>query len=408
MNTQPFLNPFRPGAGQSPPHLAGRGKEQEEFKKLLEQAPILKNLILTGLRGVGKTVLLETFKPIAYENGWFWAGTDLSETASVSEQNMVIRILADLAAITSSFSISVEQQKGIGFAKQADTIDIKLSYGVLMSIYNNTPGLESDKLKRVLDVVWESTKGKVKGIVLAYDEAQNLKDHAIDREYPLSLLLEVIQYLQRRQIPYLLVLTGLPTLYPTLVEARTYSERMFHIINLDKLSPEESREAIERPIKKDNCPASFTDEAIDEIVKLSGGYPYFIQFFCKETFDAYIQQISVGIEKPMISIFDIIAKLDTDFYSGRMSRITDKQRELLRIAAKLPTANEEFTVQDILNKAKELNDNKFSSSYINQYLVKLIHVGLIFKNKFGKYCFAVPLLADYINRQEEEDKYIPL
>ena len=92
MNPQPFLNPFRPGAGQSPPHLAGREKEQEEFKKLLGQKPILKNLILTGLRGVGKTVLLETFKPIAYENGWFWAGTDLSETASVSEQNMVIRI----------------------------------------------------------------------------------------------------------------------------------------------------------------------------------------------------------------------------------------------------------------------------------------------------------------------------
>ncbi len=407
MNPQPFLNPFRPGAGQSPPHLAGRGKEQEEFKKLLEQTPILKNLILTGLRGVGKTVLLETFKPIAYENGWFWAGTDLSETASVSEQNMVIRILADLAAITSSFSISVEQQKTIGFSKQPETIDIKLSYNVLMSIYNTTPGLEADKLKRVLDVVWESVKGKVKGIVLAYDEAQNLKDHATEREYPLSLLLEVVQYLQRRQIPYLLVLTGLPTLYPTLVEARTYSERMFHIINLDKLTPEESREAIETPIKKENCPATFTQDAINEIVRLSGGYPYFIQFFCKETFDAYIQQISVGIENPMISITDIIAKLDTDFYSGRMSRITDKQRELLRIAAKLPTANEEFTGQDILNKAKELNDNKFSASYINQYLVKLIYVGLIFKNKFGKYCFAVPLLADYINRQEEEDKNIP-
>ena len=74
-----FRNPFRPGAGHAPPHLAGRLEEREEFLRLLEQEAILENLLLTGLRGVGKTVLLETFKPLALRNGWFWAGADLSE-----------------------------------------------------------------------------------------------------------------------------------------------------------------------------------------------------------------------------------------------------------------------------------------------------------------------------------------
>ena len=400
---EPFLNPFRPGAGQPPPHLAGREVEQREFKELLEQNPILNNLILTGLRGVGKTVLLETFKPIANQLGWFWAGTDLSESASISEQNLIIRVLADLASITSSFSVTIQEQNRIGFVNSTGNKEIYLTYAMLTAIYNNTPGLESDKLKNVLEIVWNAIKGKVKGIVLAYDEAQNLKDHAAERQYPLSLLLEVIQYLQRKQIPYLLILTGLPTLYPTLVETRTYSERMFHIISLDKLSKEASREAIVTPIKKDNCPTTFHENTIQEIIRLSSGYPYFIQFFCKEIFDSYIQQISVGIENPNISIHEIIAKLDTDFYSGRWSRITDKQRDLCRIIAKLDTANDEFAVQDIFAKAKEMNFNNFSASYINQYLTKFILLGLIFKNRHGKYSFAVPLLADYIKREEEED-----
>ena len=79
MNQKLCTNPFRPGAGHAPPYLAGREEEKKEFARLLGQSPVLDNLVLTGLRGVGKTVLLETFKPIAIQNGWLWAGTDLSE-----------------------------------------------------------------------------------------------------------------------------------------------------------------------------------------------------------------------------------------------------------------------------------------------------------------------------------------
>ena len=85
-----FANPFRPGAGHKPPYLAGRQQETAEFLRLLKQDVILENMVLTGLRGVGKTVLLDTFKPLAMEQGWAWVGTDLSESSSITEERLGI------------------------------------------------------------------------------------------------------------------------------------------------------------------------------------------------------------------------------------------------------------------------------------------------------------------------------
>src|SRR3954470_19128332 len=103
-----FTNPFRPGAGHMPPYLAGRDEETAEFERLLKQTTILENLVLTGLRGVGKTVLLDTFKPLAISHGWLWVGTDLSESVSVSEEALAIRLLTDLSVVSSSMVLGEE------------------------------------------------------------------------------------------------------------------------------------------------------------------------------------------------------------------------------------------------------------------------------------------------------------
>lgn len=399
---KPFQNPFRPGAGTQPPYLAGRKREANEFKDLLAQSPILKNLVITGLRGVGKTVLLEEFKSIALSEKWFWAGTDLSEAASISEQNLSIRIMTDLSTLVSSFAVPNDDKRSIGFSTSSEKVETKLTYTTLFSIYTAVPGLEADKLKYLLEFIWSVVKDKVKGIVLAYDEAQFLKDKAEDRQYPMSLLLEVISYIQRKQIPYLLILTGLPTLVATLSETRTYSERMFQIMTLHKLSDEETKEAINVPIQEKKCPVKFTDAGIFEITKYSSGYPYFIQFFCKETFDSVLQQINAGVETPHVTISDFVRKLDTDFYANRWSRVTDRQRDLLMVIAKLDNANEEFTTKEIVQMSEKMLEKSFSPAYVVNTLVKLTLVGLVFKNRRGKYSFAVPLLADYINRNNSE------
>src|SRR5258708_7392721 len=95
-----FSNPFRPGAGHRPPYLAGRQQEVDEFQRLLGQTVILQNMVLTGLRGVGKTVLLEECKPVAIQAGWLWVGADLSEAASLTDDRIALRLLTDLALAT--------------------------------------------------------------------------------------------------------------------------------------------------------------------------------------------------------------------------------------------------------------------------------------------------------------------
>lgn len=396
-----FKNPFRPGAGHTPPYLAGRQDERKEFLRLLTQERILENMVLTGLRGVGKTVLLETLKPQAINHGWLWVGTDLSESTSVSEDHVAVRLCTDLSIVTSGIVVKTEEIQGPGFSAGTEKVEHTLSYQTLLEIYKNTPGLALDKLKAVLETAWRvlSSVHQPKGIIFAYDEAQNLSDQAQKEQYPLSLMLDTFQSVQRKGLPLMLVLTGLPTLFPKLVEARTFSERMFRVVFLKSLNPEESRDAILKPIEEDvNCPIQLSDESVNTIIGMSGGYPYFIQFICREVYDAFIQKIDKG-EQAFVPVEEIEQKLDTDFFAGRWARATDRQRELLSVIALLDNCNDEFTVQEVVEISKDALDKPFSSSHVNQMLSALSTQGLIFKNRHGKYSFAVPLMGRFITRQ---------
>lgn len=402
MKEAAFKNPYRPGAGHMPPHLAGREREYEEFDQLLEQDEILKNVVLTGLRGVGKTVLLETFKPRAVEKGWFWASADLSESASISEIALAQRLLADLSLITSTIMVEQAQAPGVGFTAGPAAKEVPLSHAVLTSVYERTPGLVSDKIKATLEFAWEHLRrtGKQK-LIFAYDEAQNLSDHAGKEQFPLSVLLDVFQSIQKKGIPFMLVLAGLPTLFPKLVDARTYAERMFRVMTLSKLNSDESREAILRPIEVAACPIKFSTNSVEVIIYESGGYPYFIQFICREVFDVFIQQNEQG-ELGTVPIDAIQQKLDADFFAGRWARITDRQKELLTVVAHLDEPDEEFTIQELVEKSKELLSKSFSSSHANQMLASLTERGMIYKNRVGKYSFAVPLLGRFIRRIDQQ------
>lgn len=401
-NSTAFENPFRPGAGHQPPYLAGRDREQAEIKRILTQTVVTENVILTGLRGVGKTVLLETFKPIAYENNWLWTGTDFSESTSVSEETIAKRIITDLAIITSPYVISEQSTTPIGFLTETKISRTNANYETLIHIYERTPGLVSDKLKFIFELSWVLIKNQneaIKGIVFAYDEAQNIEDHAPQGQYPLSLLLEVFQSIQRKNIPFILIFTGLPTLFPKLVDARTYAERMFHVIFLNQLDRDASREAILKPIERDKCKFRLKDEDVDRIIDFSCGYPYFIQYICKEIFDAWLQKI-MQKEPPTALYDDIIRKLDIDFFQGRWLNLTDRQRELLKVISILEHCDNEFTVQEIATKSKDVLEKSFSPSHTNQMLASLANKGLVFKNRFGKYSLAVPLLSQFIRRQD--------
>lgn len=386
-----------------PPYLAGREGEYAGFDRLLEQDEILENLVLTGLRGVGKTVLLETFKPRALQQGWLWAAADLSESASIGETALAERLLADLALITSSATVADPRpRQQIGFSAPAESLpEVPLSHEVLAAIYAQTPGLTADKIKATLEFAWEHLRNQGQHrVVFAYDEAQNLSDHATKDQFPLSVLLDVFQSIQKKGIPFMLVLAGLPTLFPKLVDARTYAERMFRVMTLTKLSADESREAILKPIEVAGCPVKLTQASVGVIVDESAGYPYFIQFICREVYDVFIRQHADEEEK-FVPVEAIQHKLDADFFAGRWARITDRQRELLWVVAHLDHPDEEFTILELTARAKALLPKAFSPSHANQLLVSLSERGMIYKNRFGEYSFAVPLLGRFIRRTYE-------
>ncbi len=395
-----FENPFRPGAGHMPPFLAGRETSVAEITRLLDQKIILENLVVTGLRGVGKTVLMEKMKPLAIDHGWLWVGTDLSEAASLSENNIATRLLADLAPIASLFSVKGEPVRSLGFTAKKTVRSVQLDYNTLVEVYESTPGLSADKLKYVLEMVWSAVSlHGIKGVVFAYDEAQILSDHAAKEEYPLSLLLDVFQSIQRKGIPFMLWLSGLPTLFPKLVDARTFAERMFRVLFLDRLEENFAKEAFSKPIAVKGSPVRFDSSLMTQLIFESGGYPYFIQFLGREAFDVLRQSPEALTHNHPVFMPAILRKLDSDFFSGRWSKVTDRQRDLLILISRLPDADVEFSVQGIEQASRKSLKKPFSASHITQLLATLAEAGLIYKNRHGRYSFAVPLLGAFIRRQ---------
>ena len=231
-------------------------------------------------------------------------------------------------------------------------------------------------------------------------KSQNLSDHAEHNQFPLSLILDVFSQVQRQgtRCQFLLVLSGLPTLIPKLNEARTFTERMFHTVMLDRLDKEDARDAIVKPLEINKSTLNFSENVITSVVKASRGYPFFIQFICKEIFDAWIGKMTVGLA-PSVPRAEIMAKLDQDFFTPRWTRATDRQQEFMQVIATLPNAEDEFSVPEIVRASKDLLKKGFSPSHAIQILGNLAERGLIYRNRRGLYCFAVPLLSGFIQRQ---------
>ena len=392
-------NPYTPGAAHQPPYLAGREQERKEFNRLLQQQRVLENMILTGLRGVGKTVLLTAhLKPDAIKSGWLWVENSFSESASVSEEHLARRLLTDLSLKTAEWQCASFPRREAGFTAEEKEQAVYLP-DMLESVYRHTRGLTADKIKAALGTVWETMqkRGKERGIVFSYDEAQNLADHKAKMQYPLSVLLEVFSSLQSRGAPFLLLLTGLPTLFGKLVHARTYAERMFHVVTLKNLNREETRNAILKPLPKNSSVQDYFNRVSGPFFEITRGYPYFVQYWCREWYDYYFS----GAPYPKdtyIVIEKIRCKLDQDFFEGRWGQLTDRERDLLGAVARLSTNKEgEFSVLDITSQPAA--SKKFSSSHANQILSRLGDKGMVFKNRHGKYVLAVPMLDDFIRRR---------
>jgi hypothetical protein len=230
--TNPLFPDYSDPCAGCRPYSAGR--QREEFARLLRHEVILENVALIGWRRVGKTAFLEEFRPVTLGEGWLGAGADLSGT-NWTDEGIATLLLADLAVVTGASAVVRDAPAG-GADSPAGVPggDAPLDVATLGRVYARTPGLASDQLRAVLELAWAGVQGHARGVVFAYDHAQNRSDRARGKESPLSLRLEVFQAVPRNGIRFLLGLAGLPTLLTQLATARTFAERMFRVLALDR------------------------------------------------------------------------------------------------------------------------------------------------------------------------------
>lgn len=392
-------NPYRPGAGHQPPFLSGRQYEQSQFSRLIGQRLVSENIVITGLRGVGKTVLLDSFRQMATEEDWLWVGNDLSESAGLSEDRLSIRILTDLARALGEIASSPARRQMIGFIPPGSTEPP--SYEALCAAYLKAPGLPSDKLRAAIDIANQHLKAiGIKGIVLAYDEAQCLTDHADRHQYPLSMLLETCQHLQRHSgaLPFMLALSGLPTLLDALTESRTYTERMFLVLVLDRLSRSDTLAAVREPLAQLAPTLAVPPGAIERVADLAGGYPYLIQFFAKELVDTLLSAAgAAGLAQ--FPSEEAWRRLDNGLFAARWNRTTDRQREVLRVLAELPESLADFSAQEIVEAASMIGGPALTNAQTSQLLQGLVERGLIYRTRRGKFAFSLPMSQAMIRRR---------
>lgn len=374
-------NPFTPGNGLDPPFLAGREREEELFRRALARAGSLpQNLVITGLRGTGKTVLLRAFARRAAAEGWLVAEREYGERFS-REGRLVAALTADLSAKAS----------GAG----AGRVIREVASGVYeVEERFRTPGPREgvppeDYLSRLLEAGCSAADASGRrGIVLIGDEFQTVRDARFPGEYPLSALISAVACCQREGLSCLLVLGGLPPLVANLVAARTYSERMFQVLRLGHLDFGESREAIVRPLGPSG--RTFTPGLVEVVAAETGGYPYFIQFYCHYILETVPKQL-VGLEDYLPLRDLLIWELDTGFFSARYEKASDGEKEVLRAMAVTGVSAERRAVAALLGKS-------VSSQALQVNLGRLEEKGLVYRERRGVYGFTLPLFRDYLLR----------
>lgn len=383
-------NPFRPGSGLQPPYLAGRDEDLTRFSQMLQQIQEgqVHNLMVQGLRGVGKTVLLKEFVKICTDNR-FLPVTRLQFSSKHSDPAEFTRALQhDLDSAMGNLSrVEKTKQKLQDAARQMrpQKIDVTGAGWEFKHDPASRVPLENqiiDYLEKWWKVVQENGYN---GIVLLFDEFHTVVDVKANNWHILTDFIGAVNEIQLNGCRYSLVLCGLPTLMPNVKAARSYAERMFGVMNISNLDKENARAAISKPLE--NKAWRFSDDLISAIVQDTDSYPYFIQFFCRE--------IISRVGKDHIALNDyekiedrLIGDLGRDFFDQRIDPLSVAQKRVLYSAASLPDPDLEFSS---IQKSLDMSKGSLSS-----HLKRLEEKSLICRSGRGTYCLAMPLLGKYL------------
>lgn len=388
-------NPFRPGAAATPLFLAGRDAEQRRFDNMLGSAPELPaNLRLTGLRGVGKTVLLKELETRAVALGWSTSRVQLEprHNTEAALRELIVSV-GDQAELRMSRRVRV-LAKARGAAVAARGL-VTVAYEDIRFSLSPSANEEEQTIARALfDAVKAADRAGHEGFLLMLDEAQVIRDDtaaARGGEHPLSLLIAAVNSLQEREVPLGLVLCGLPTLRSNLLKARTYSERMFRGEEIGRLDEDTALEAFLRPL--DDTGIAATDTLAERVVAEVEGYPYFVQLWGAELWDAATQADLSELDIELLDLVDeeIYRRLDTDFYEGRVESLTPAEQDLLMVTSDCPYPP--LRTADIHQRSGRTIGN------VNVLMGRLVEAGVVYRIQKGQYEYTAPKFDGYLTRR---------
>lgn len=384
----PYRNPFAPGAGSRPPELAGRSTILEMARISCGRAVKGKNarpIMLLGLRGVGKTVLLSEIGRNAEQEGLLVSRVESPEGESLARLIFpeMRKVMRSLSGVEAAKHLATRGLKGLRNFASA----FKIEMGGFEVGVEPEPGVAETgdlqyDLPDLFTLIGNAAQAAGRGWLLLIDEVQYLS------EADLSALIVALHRISQDNLPVVMIGAGLPQIARLAGEAKSYSERLFQYPAVGPLDPASARQAVEKPVLEEE--ASITPEALQIIVERTKGYPFFIQEWASVAWN--------NSKGPEITFADVdhaypetLARLDEGFFKVRIDRLTKAELQFVKAMAQI--GDGPYAMADI---AKSMSRSQQS---LGPARASIISKGMIFSSDHGYLDFSVPLFAEFIRRQ---------
>ena len=391
----PIKNPFAPGAGSPPPELAGRDLVLEQAKVLLgrvKQRRSEKSMLLTGLRGVGKTVLINEIERIAKSNGYRIIQVEAHEDKPLGML---------LVPYLKQTLYELDRMAGAGAKAKRALAVLRSFIGTLkVGIGDVSFGLEIEPEKGTADsgdievdlpslfvAVAEAAEERKTAVALLIDEIQYFS------QKELGALIMAMHKVQQKQLPFVLFGAGLPILPGLAGDSKSYAERLFNFPDIAALSKEDAIKALRDPARE--VGVTFEQKALDEIYRLTQGYPYFLQEWGYQCWNV-AEKSPITLSDVKAATQRVIPRLDDNFFRVRFGRLTPSEKRFLRAIAELGTGGHRMgAVADKL---------KVKIGSLGPIRAKLIKKGMVYSPAHGEIAFTVPLFDEFMRRAMPEFK----
>lgn len=384
-------NPFNPGAGSRPPLLVGRNREIEAMNVAVQRLALgrfERSVLLKGLRGVGKTVLLNEFGRIASAQGWVHAHLEATEDVTLARAvaSLTRRVLLELSVLGRA---RARASQALGALRSFIKVHVPMGgdAGSLVIDFDAVPGLadsgdlDSD-LSGLFVEVGEAAQAAGKGVLLTIDELQYLSRN------DLANLIIGLHRVSQLGLPLLVAGAGLPSLPGLAGEARSYAERLFRYSDIGSLNADDAREAIIKPVEAEG--ANWDRDAVEQVIDDTQGYPYFLQEFGKQAWNV-AEGDSITRSDVEAATQLAIDDLDQGFFRARIDKTTDTERDYLRAMAALggpgPYRSGEVS--------RRLGKKTTQTGPVRDSLIKR---GLCYAPRHGELAFTVPMFDEFLRR----------